>query len=101
MTEKIRITIRIDSAVNIALRREARRAGRRFSEHLRRKLEQPNEALGDRLSRVERKVMFVALAQQKLFQGLELEGHLDALMLALDDPYDPFEESRIYAAEES
>ena len=45
--------------------------------------------------------MFVALAQQKLFQGLELEGHLEALMLALDDPYDPFEESRIYAAEES
>ena len=89
MTGRVRITIRLDPKI-----------GRRFQEHIRVKLAQPLESVTGRLARVERKVMFVALAQQKLFEGLELGGHLDALMAALDDPYDPFEESRMYVAEE-
>ena len=100
MTDRVRITIRLDPQIEQALRLEARRAGRRFQEHIRVKLAQPIESVTDRLARVERKVMFVALAQQKLFEGLELGGHLDALMAALDDPYDPFEESRMYVAED-
>ena len=100
MKDRVRITIRLDPKIEQALRLEARRAERRFQEHIRAKLAQPTQSVTDRLARLERKVMFVALAQQKLFEGLELGGHLDALMAALDDPYDPFEESRMYVAED-
>ncbi|MEM8986690.1 MAG: hypothetical protein AAGC95_08210 [Pseudomonadota bacterium] len=97
MTEKVRITIRVDETVKRALELEARRHGRPFADHLRAKIEAPVESVEDRLGRLERKVLFVALAQQKLFEGLDLETHLDALMMAIDDPYDPFEETRANA----
>ena len=101
MPEKVRITVRVEPQIRQALILEARREGREFSDHLRRKLEQPAESVEERLQRLERKVMFVALAQQKLFEGLDLEAHLDPLLMALDDPYDPFEASRNNARSES
>ena len=73
MTDRVRITIRLDLKIEQALRLEARRAGRRFQEHIRAKLAQPTQSVMDRLARVERKVMFVALAQQKLL-GLNWAG---------------------------
>lgn len=97
MPPKTRITIRIAPSARQALVLEARRCGRPFSEHVRRKLEQPVESVEERLARVERKALFVALAIEKLFEGLDLDRHLDPLMAATLDDKDPFEPEQPHA----
>ncbi|MEM6539396.1 MAG: hypothetical protein AAF668_16925 [Pseudomonadota bacterium] len=96
-----KLTIRVDERERHQLLLDARRNGRPLSAHLRAKIFEPADTVEERLEKLERKSLFVALAMKKLFVGFELEKHIAPLMDALDNPHDPFEMSDEYDQSES
>lgn len=91
MKKNTHIVVRCDLGLRASLEQEAQAFGRSFSDHVRRKLEHPEEAAAVRFERVERKLLFCVLAIQRLFEGLDRGGEIDAVMDAVDQRYDPLE----------